>query len=68
MEMREPTMKEDPTLTDSIPNKDETIPPDQQTGIKVYDRPVRRGIPLWVLLLMILASIALSWFAYQAIR
>lgn len=68
MEMREPTMKEDQTLTDSLPNIGETSPPDQQTGIKVYDRPVRRGVPLWVLLLMILAGIALSWFAYQAIR
>lgn len=43
-------------------------PPEQPQGVKVYERPARRGLPVWMLLLLLVIAIALSWFAFQAIR
>lgn len=59
-ETRDTTTTTDPSLTGAAD--------DSTTGVKVYDRPARRTMPVWLLLLVLLIVLALTWFAFQALR
>lgn len=41
---------------------------DTTSGVKVYERPDRRPIPIWAAILLLLILVALSWYAYQILR
>ncbi len=41
-------------------------PIDEAPGVKVYDRPHRRPIPVWIWLLLLIVAVAFAWFAFQA--
>lgn len=57
---------------------DESIPPDEIAtvrpdppegeGIKVYERPTRQTMPLWAWIIMLLALVAIGWFALQFLQ
>ncbi|CUS04712.2 protein of unknown function [Candidatus Promineifilum breve] len=59
-------MNEKPTpTTPEIPPAG-TTPHNLPPGIKVYERPQRRTMPLWLSLGLLLVLAVLVWFAYQA--
>lgn len=39
---------------------------EETIGVKVYERPTRRSIPIWVWLSLLLLVLVLAWFAFQA--
>lgn len=43
-------------------------PPGESEGIKVYDRPTRRPVPVWTWILLLLALAVIAWFALQALQ
>lgn len=36
-------------------------------GVEVYDRPAQRGIPLWLVLLVLAILMILAWFIYRGL-
>lgn len=59
-EIQETTTTMDPSLTGAAD--------DRPARVKVYDRPARRTMPVWLLFLVVLIALALTWFAFQALR
>lgn len=41
---------------------------EETIGVKVYERPARRAIPMWLWLGLVAVLLVLAWFAFQAIR
>lgn len=59
----------DETPTPSLPDQPPAAPPPSELppGIKVYERPARRAIPLWLVLGLLLVLSLFAWFGYQAL-